>query len=470
MKARTKILLIILIISIFLSQSAPADLSKQIQSIIHHPSQKNVKFSIHVINASSGESVYSYNLNKALISASNTKLIVTAAALKYLGPEYVYTTKVGLCDDTLVIIGSGDPLLGDKVTDNKYEREQGWIFKDIIRTLKNNNIKAINNIIVDSSVFDDVLVHPHWPRKDLNRWYACEVSGINYNCNCVEIAAENTGNKITISIYPQTEYVKVINNVTAVEKGKMGIGAYRNQQPNTIIVRGRCKEQVGPIDVAIERPAAFFAFLLAENMTKAGIQATGKIIEKPFIDKYDFRPLVEYKTPIVECLIRSNKNSLGLAAEALLKTIAANNNPNKKNGTWDSGRDLISKYLIALDIDKDEFHIDDGSGLSRHNRLSANVITKTILNIYKSENWEVYKGSLAVGGVDGTISKYFKEQQYKGKIIGKTGYIRGVQSFSGLCCAKDGDYIFSILANNTNSKTRMAINDIVKEIIVSAGI
>ncbi|RKY24075.1 MAG: D-alanyl-D-alanine carboxypeptidase/D-alanyl-D-alanine-endopeptidase, partial [Planctomycetota bacterium] len=76
-----------------------------------------------------------------------------------------------------------------------------------------------------------------------------------------------------------------------------------------------------------------------------------------------------------------------------------------------------------------------------------------------------FKDSLAVGGADGTIGKYFKEEKYKGKIFGKTGYIAGAKSFSGICCTDSGDYIFSILANNANGKTRKAINDIAKAII-----
>jgi D-alanyl-D-alanine carboxypeptidase len=63
-----------------------------------------------------------------------------------------------------------------------------------------------------------------------------------------------------------------------------------------------------------------------------------------------------------------------------------------------------------------------------------------------------------------TIARYFKEQKYKGKIIGKTGYINGVRSFSGLCVTEQGDYIFSILTNNTNGQTRTVINNIAKAI------
>jgi len=43
------------------------------------------------------------------------KIITTAAALKFLGPDYNYKTQIGLCGEVLVVIGSGDPLLGRAV-------------------------------------------------------------------------------------------------------------------------------------------------------------------------------------------------------------------------------------------------------------------------------------------------------------------------------------------------------------------
>ena len=73
--------------------------------------------------------------------------------------------------------------------------------------------------------------------------------------------------------------------------------------------------------------------------------------------------------------------------------------------------------------------------------------------------------SLAAGWVSGTIGKYFKESPYKGNIIGKTGYISGVRSFSGVCKTPKGDYIFSILTSGGSPTTRTAINDIAKSII-----
>jgi len=468
MKVRIKKVCVTVVFVLCISSFATADLAKRVEGIISRSLQQKVRFSIHIVKADSGDTVYNHDAGELMIPASNMKIITTAAALKYLGFDYEYKTKVGLCDDTLVVIGSGDPLLGDEKTDAKYGREKGWIFKDIAEALKRKGIATVKDIVVDSSVFDDHRVHPSWSKKELNKWYACEVSGLNFNDNCVGISTQNNGGKVSVFIEPQTSFLRFVNKVVPISNGTSAVGTYRNKEPNMIVIYGRCKDRVGPFDVAIERPAAFFGFLLYENLGKAGIQTRGQLIEKTLDDLSDFKLLTQYATPLADCLIRSNKNSLGLAAEALLKTIAAHNNQNGKNGSWDRGRELISEYLLGLGIDKSQFYIDDASGLSRQNELSAYAITKVFLNIYNSGNWELYKDSLAVGGVDGTIARYFKEEKYKGKIIGKTGYINKVKTFSGICTTEKGDYIFSILANNTNARTRGVINDIAEAIIDDA--
>jgi D-alanyl-D-alanine carboxypeptidase/D-alanyl-D-alanine-endopeptidase (penicillin-binding protein 4) len=476
MKVQIKRLLAAAVFSISLVSVASAGLAERIDGIINQPSQKGVQYSIIIVKADTGEVVYSHDANEAMIPASNMKVITTAAALKYLGPDYEFKTKVGLCGDTLVIIGGGDPLLGDEVTDAKYQREPGWIFKDIAAALKQNNITAIKDIIVDGSIFDNERVHPNWPKEQLNQWYACEVSGLNFNDNCIAVTVKNINGNVTVGIRPETGFIKITNEVVPIteeKSAKSAVGAYRNQKPNSISIKGKCQKQEGPFDVAIEKPAEFFGFLLRENLTGAGINVDGQILEKPTPQDCDFKKIAEYSTPITDCLARCNKKSLGLAAESLFKTIAAKAatagstmlTTGGKNGGWAAGRELISGYMLELGIERGEFYIDDGSGLSRGNKLSANAITKVLLDVYKGKDWEVYKNSLATGGVEGTIRKYFKEEKYKGKIFGKTGYISGVTTFSGVCSGKEGEYIFSILANKTKGGTREAINDIAKAII-----
>jgi D-alanyl-D-alanine carboxypeptidase/D-alanyl-D-alanine-endopeptidase (penicillin-binding protein 4) len=465
MKATMKKLLTAGILSLSFVGIAWGGLGRRIDGIIGQSSQKKVRFSVHIVKAGSGKTVYRHNAREAMVPASNMKIITSAAALKYLGPNYEYKTLVGLCGETLVVAGGGDPLLGDKATDDKYSREVGWIFEDIARSLKEKGVRSIKDIIVDSSIFDDERVHPNWPREELNRSYACEVSGLNFNGNCIDVSTNNSGGRVAIAVEPDTDFVKVVNKVTAIQRGKSAVGAYRNEELNKIVVRGKCRRQVGPFAVAIERPAAFFGYLLAEHLGRAGIDAKGQLFEKSVPRECKIKILREYKTPIADCLARCNKDSFGLAAEALLKTIGAAAGQGGNSGSWARGRELIERYMAGIGVDKGELNIDDGSGLSRENRLSAYAITKVLLDVYKSRNWKLYKDSLAAGGVDGTIRRYFKEEKYKGKILGKTGYIDKVKTFSGTCTVRGEDYIFSILANNTNGKTRGAINDIAKAIV-----
>jgi D-alanyl-D-alanine carboxypeptidase/D-alanyl-D-alanine-endopeptidase (penicillin-binding protein 4) len=230
------------------------------------------------------------------------------------------------------------------------------------------------------------------------------------------------------------------------------------------LVKGRCRKQQGPFKVAIERPGAFFAFLLAEKLNDSGINVSGKVVEKTLIDKNTIDILKTYHTPLRDCLARANKDSLGLAAEAMFKTIASNSNQDH-GGSWLVAQKLVSDYLVNIGVESDQFRIDDGSGLSKNNLISADAFSVLLYTMHHDINWPIYKESLAVGGVDGTIAKYFKEPKYKSKIFAKTGYINSVKSFSGYCQVDRKYYIFSIMTYGANGKTRAAINDIAKAII-----
>jgi D-alanyl-D-alanine carboxypeptidase/D-alanyl-D-alanine-endopeptidase (penicillin-binding protein 4) len=451
------------LLSLWLGSMAFGSLAGRIGKAVQ--SQEGGDYAIQVIKPSSGAAVYSYNARKPLIPASNMKLITTAAALKHLGRDFEYKTVVGLCGDTLVVIGSGDPLLGDKTTDTKEGRPSGWIFEKISEALRERGVQEINDIVIDTTIFDNQRVHPSWSANDLNKWFACEVCGLNYNDNCIEVTTSNVGGSVAIEIDPATKFIQFTNEVRAVSSGDGAVGSNRTTQPNRITIFGKCRTREGPFKVAIEQPAAFFGVLLGEHLGRSGIVTRGKVIERGAVENCKLNRLVELSTPIANVLERANTDSLGLAAEALLKTIDAYNNADHKNGSWAGGRELVRRYLSGLGIASEEFKLDDGSGLSRENRLSTNAIATVLLNLYKSGNWDLFRASLAVGGEEGTIDRYFSEAKYRGKVLAKTGYISGVRSLSGVCLTQDGPYIFSILSNGPKGLSRDAINDVAKAII-----
>ena len=142
MKFLTKKLLVAALLALIPAQAAYADLASRINSIVNAPANKKSTFSIHIKKAGSRKTIYAHNANTPLTPASNMKLITTAAALKYLGPDFQYKTTVGLCGDTLVVIGSGDPLLGDETTGTKNLSKTDGVFNEIADALIKNNVAA----------------------------------------------------------------------------------------------------------------------------------------------------------------------------------------------------------------------------------------------------------------------------------------------------------------------------------------
>jgi D-alanyl-D-alanine carboxypeptidase/D-alanyl-D-alanine-endopeptidase (penicillin-binding protein 4) len=465
MKLNAKKLILSLVFIATFAAVAAADLTQRINSIINAGAVAKVSIGVNIIDPATGAILYSRNASTPMIPASNMKLVTTAAALKYLGPDFAYQTSVGLIGNTLVIIGSGDPLLGDKPTAKKHEIDPRWMLKDIAEELRRKKVTSITDVVVDSSIFDEELVHPSWPQQELNRWYAAEVSGISYNNNCVEVTAENTGQKVELTLDPQTRYVEIINKCSPAAELPDSVWCARPAGSNVITVSGACYKTSQPVRVAIDKPQIFFGFLLSEELRRCGVAVQGRLVEREIQPGEQFKTVAVYQTPIWDVFERCNKDSLGMAAESLLKTIAAYRQPCGKGGSWPKGQQMITHYLFSIGVPSDQFSIDDGSGLSEKNRLSAETLTTVLLDLYKNRNWQQFKQTLAVGGVDGTAGRFFNEPKYKGKIFAKTGYIGGVKALSGVCSTPSGDRLFSIIANNTNGNTRQAINDIVKAII-----
>jgi D-alanyl-D-alanine carboxypeptidase/D-alanyl-D-alanine-endopeptidase (penicillin-binding protein 4) len=437
--------------------------TNSISQIIGSSQQKTAEFAILAVGAVDGKILYSRNSEKPMIPASNMKLVSSAAALHYLGTDYEYQTKIGMLGKSLVVLGGGDPVLGDPQTDQRYGRKPGWIFEHIVQLLKDRGITAIDDLIIDSFFFDLNRVHPSWPADQLNQWYACETSGLNYNLNCVRITAARQNGSAVLKMEPENDYLTLVNQLKIISKGSSAIGGYRTTTPNRLTVRGNLNQSAG-FDLAIEHPAGLFANLLARRLRAEGIAVNGRIVQKYVRQEPDLKLIHTFSAPIWDALSRCNKDSLGLAAESLIKTISAENTQGRINGEWQHGLILVERYLNTLGVEDAQFTLDDGSGLSRKNRLSCKVLVAVLRDMAQSPFADRYTATLAEAGNDGTIEKYFQQPPYRGNIHAKTGYIANVRTFSGICRTPRGDIIFSILTQGGSSTTRQAINEITKAI------
>ncbi len=443
----------------------PEELTRKIDAILSAPGLKNVQFSACVIRAGSGEVLYEHDPRLALLPASNMKIVTSAAALERLGRDFTFETRAGLCGETLVIVGSGDPLLGDRESEAKNERRGQPVLRDLVSRLKEAGVAALSEIRVDTSIFDSQRVHPSWPANQLHQKYACEVSGLNYNCNCVDVAAANEKGRVVLTMDPPNTYIRLVSAVTPRRFGPSQFSVDRTGVPGQLLISGNVRTQAGPYAVAVENPGLFFGHLVADAAARAGIKVTGRVLEGPAPEGCEFKPLAEYRTGLGQVLIRVDRDSLGLAAEALFKRLGAQADPSGRNGSWEGGRKVIQDYLTGLGLEPSDFSISDGSGLSRDNRLSAWALTRILMHLHAGPSWEFFKSTLAVGGLDGTIERHFWEKKYRGRVQAKSGYIMAVRALSGVAHTDSGDYLFSFLANQGGNGSRTAIDYAVKAII-----
>ncbi len=471
----SKVLLICLSIGM-LPLIVCAQPSAEINKLIKQSKFKKTSFSILFYDLTDDKQLYAHNAHLALKPASNMKLMTTAMALDTLGSDFKFNTVFALHGNDLVVVASGDPLTGDPILAKKVDRKIDQLFDDLVSQLVANQITTIpGNLIIDATLFDDQRFHPSWPTSQSDKWYTAQVAALNFNNNCIDITfipAANEKSKVTYEIYPDTTYVRLSNKATTVKKGKNKIGATRVINTNNITLRGKCRNRQ-TIYTTIDRPSAYFGHLLAEHLLKYNIEIQGKLIltdysvrQQMVQSPYNYIILSQHQTSLSDVLLRSNQSSLNMAAECLFKTNGAyyqsTSGQPLRQGSWKTAQTAMTDWLTRMNVDYSEFKIDDGSGLSALNQLSANSIVKVLKNCYLKSDYDILKQSLATPE-SGTLKKSsrFKHPRFKDRIYAKTGYISRAWALSGyLKNTQDHWIAFSIIANNGKHSPRSTIDQI----------
>ena len=150
--------------------------------------------------------------------------------------------------------------------------------------------------------------------------------------------------------------------------------------------------------------------------------------------------------PLSDIIHTINKVSQNFYAEQLQKTLGLKY---YHEGSTKKGIEAEKIWFSRIGLNPDEIFIVDGSGLSRHNLITAYQIVTILRGIRNDPNYQIFYDSLPVGGIDGTLKNRFKGSNAAGHVFAKTGYVGRVRSLSGFVQAKNGrEYIFSILVNH----------------------
>ncbi|HQH71745.1 MAG TPA: D-alanyl-D-alanine carboxypeptidase, partial [bacterium] len=172
--------------------------SASLQSDLNVLFTKNLSqavWSIQVENLEDQQNLYSLTPQRSLIPASNMKILVCAAALLRLQPEYKYKTELlasgkqtgTTLEGDLIVLASGDPSIGGRFNGNDVTA----LFRQWAGVLKQNNIlRVTGDIIGVDDVFDDIRHGLNWHPDNFLDWFAAEVSALSFNDACVDIIVE----------------------------------------------------------------------------------------------------------------------------------------------------------------------------------------------------------------------------------------------------------------------------------------
>ena len=471
----------LLIPALALCCAARADLSADIGQILDDKllSRADVGIDIVRMGKSAGDAVRIYQMNPTvpLVPASNLKVITTSAALEQLGGDFKFRTLLLYHDGELVLVGDGDPTFGDAELLKKVGWDTDTVFKTWAAGLARKQFRSAHDLLVDDSVFDDEFLHPSWPADQTQKRYVAEIAALNLNANCIDVYVRPAGygRLVEFATDPDTRYVSIKNSCVAGSENAVWLS--RQPGTNDLILRGTARTTNDvPVSVTIHDPPMYAGTVLAEALEGAGITLTGQVKrDRTMREAYlkaeqagdrSWTLLAVHETPLANVIDRANKDSMNLYAECLCKRLGF---AKYGEGTWKTGTTAVGDFLGSLKIPSSQYTLDDGCGLSKNNAISAHLMVTVLMHDYFGASSDVWMGSLAVAGEDGTLAERFHGSDLRGRVIAKTGFVNGVSCLSGYLRAKDDNwYCFSILFNGipegTNSGAKVLQERIVRAI------
>lgn len=432
---------------------------------IEHDFLNGAFVGILVKDIEADEIVYALNDNLRFTTASILKLFTSAAAVELLGPDYKFETsfyingdidKKGKLAGDLIIVGGGDPLISGRFRDSVTEVLEFWA-----DSLLQRGIKTIEgDIVVDNSFFESDELGPGWSYDYLTYWYACPISPLSFNDNCVDFRvypAADIGGKCRLEFDPRTDYIKVINNTITLLAGLDNTFDFlRHPETNIVEFFGgiAIDDENGELDyVSVHKPHLYCVNIFKDIIIKKGIKFKGQLIEigiKNIENKWTYNYLDKLFTwqsePMSAIIKVINKNSQNFFAEQTLKTIGAEL---AGVGSFDMSTRIVTDWIESIGITAGDVHYYDGSGLTHMNLATPASIIHLLRYMYNSQNFDVYYESLAIPGIDRSVRSRMKNYPMAEQMRTKTGSIANTRTFAGYLTTKTGKLLaFSIMVNN----------------------
>lgn len=280
-----------------------------------------------------------------------------------------------------------------------------------------------------------------WNWADLVWGYGAEASALSFADNCVRLRAApgaRPGDPLVLGMDPESAYFNVVSSATTSPRGSEEDLTLTRQADSTVIHLSGTLGLGAPAwegEVALPDPARWTATVFREVLVRAGIEVTGGVATSSAPLPPTRELAAHLSPPLSELVAEVNKQSRNPRAEMLLRLLGARV---AGAGTPEGGHQAVLAFLARLGVPTAGFALEDGSGLARADLVTAHGLT-SLLAAASREPWAgVFRGSLPVAGVDGTLEHRMRGTLAAGRVRAKTGTLRHVSALAGYLMTRSG--------------------------------
>lgn len=408
------------------------------------------------------------NADKAMNPASVMKLVTTYAGLELLGPGYTWRTEVyalgniydGRLQGDLVIKGYGDPGLN---------LENFW---KLVRQIRQTGLREISgNLMLDYSYYDIEPASPAAfdgaPYKPYN--VLPEALLVNYRTSALHIMPDGNG-QIRIVEDPELKLMDLQNQIQPTRKN---CGNWREH------VRAEILEKAGGNGRPTVKLNGNYSLHCGQNTHYLSLHDSEEYIHSLFKNFWQQSggsfngevrrgtapggvvPLKVFYSPPLADVIRSiNKFSNNVAARQLYLSLGEKLRNGGQSLSLDLAHSSIQQWLFAKRLNFPELMIENGSGLSRKERISARHLGKLLVDAFHSPVMPEFMSSLAIAGVDGTARNRHKKTVTTGRVHLKTGSLKDVAAIAGYVLdSRNSRHAFVFVVNHPRAAHAKAAMD-----------
>jgi serine-type D-Ala-D-Ala carboxypeptidase/endopeptidase (penicillin-binding protein 4) len=438
----------------------PANLSYTIATIASRNNLQRHHWGYYVQPLANNIPLASYQGSSLFIPASSNKLLTTAAVLRHLGGQYRLRTSIYQDPNSnpqqpaLTIVGRGDPTITTVQ------------IQELANQLQQKGIRQISKLTANGGYFRGSPMNPDWEWGDLYTDYGVPTTSLILQQNAVDLVLNPQQVGQVPSYRWRTPLAGVpwqVENraVTSANKTENSIEVQGLQGKPTLFLTGNLPAGSGgmTLNLAMLNPTATWLSQLQFNLFQKQIN----VGQTQVIDNEPLQGLevAAIESPNLADLVKeTNRTSNNLFAEVLLRTLGRSNTE-PGNNTADLGLRMVKAKLTEIGVGSSNYRQVDGSGLSRKNLLSPLTLVQTLVGMSKTPEAAIYRDSLPVSGVSGTLANRFKK--YPNQIQAKTGTLTGTVALAGY--ANPTQYqplAFGIIVNNHDrpaSEIRSAVDE-----------